>query len=251
MPTATSINEVLEQLDEIINECIATNNRMGLFAYVYRRTTAEIALEISLGHFEDSQRLEIMDVAFANLYLEAYERYKNNQEISKSWAFAFNNSNESLSILQHIMLGMNAHINLDLAIATAATMNGKDITAFENDFNKVNDILFRITNELQARLSRVSPIMFLLDWFGKNSDEMIIDFSMRKAREQAWNSANLLWSLGDNYNTDAIKNIDNLVLKIAKIIKNPKSKIIGFAIKLIAYFEVKAVGKVIEKLRVD
>ena len=89
----------------------------------------------------------------------------------------------------------------------------RDITAIENDFNKVNDILFQITNELQERLGRVSPLMFLLDWAGQNKDEKVIDFSMRKARDQSWNSANLLWSIGDDQQNGTINTIDQVVLK--------------------------------------
>ena len=251
MPQAITIQQVLEQLDEIIVECIANNSRLGLFAYIYRRTTAEIASEIALGNFEDNERLEILDVAFANLYLDAYKAYKNDQDVSASWALAFNHADESLTILQHIMLGMNAHINLDLAISTASVMDGKEISEIEKDFNKVNDILFQITNELQDRLSRVSPLMFVLDWLGKNNDEKIIDFSMRKAREQSWNSANLFWSLGHNHNQDAINNTDVVVHKIGKLIKNPKSKIIGFLLKLMQKFETKQVSKAITKLKAD
>ncbi len=127
MPRATTIQNVLNELDVIINESITTNSRLGLFAYIYRRTTSEIASEIALGHFEDNQGLETLDVAFANLYLDAYKAYKNNQHVSAVWTFAFDNADESLTILQHIMLGMNAHINLDLAVATATTMSGRQI----------------------------------------------------------------------------------------------------------------------------
>ena len=125
MSRATTIQEVLEQLDTIIEDSITDNSRLGLFAYVYRRTTAEIASEIDKGRFEDNPRMEKMDVAFANLYLDAYKAFKNNSSLSKSWAFAFNHAAEPLTILQHIILGMNAHINLDLGIATANTMSGK------------------------------------------------------------------------------------------------------------------------------
>ncbi|WP_194766297.1 DUF5995 family protein [Tamlana sp. I1] len=251
MPRATTIQNVLDELDLIIEECIATNSRLGLFAYIYRRTTYEIASEIALGNFEDNQRLEIMDVAFANLYLDAYKAYKNGQPVSAVWAYAFNHAHEPLTILQHIMLGMNAHINLDLSIATAATMSGQDILDIEADFNKVNDILFQITNEMQDRLSRVSPLMFLLDFLGKNNDEKIIDFSMRKAREQSWNAANLLWSLGDDNNHEAINKIDMLVLKLSTCIKTPKTKMIQFILKRIQSFEIKEVSVIISKLKSD
>ncbi len=251
MPRATTIQNVLEQLDDIINESIATNSRLGLFAYIYRRTTSEIASEIALGHFEDNQRLETLDVAFANLYLDAYNAYKNGEQISSAWAYAFNHVNEPLTILQHIMLGMNAHINLDLSIATATTMSGQEILDIEADFNKVNDILFQITNEMQDRLSRVSPLLFFLDLLGKNTDEEVIDFSMRKAREQSWNSANLLWSLGEDQSEEVINTIDHLVLKISERIKAPKARMIRFLLKLIQKFETKEVNVIISKLKAD
>ena len=251
MRRATSIQEVLDQLDMIIKDAITSNSSLGLFAYIYRRTTAEIAKEIGLKNFDNNEQLEILDVAFANLYLDAYKSYQNKQNISKSWQFAFDHKDKSLSILQHIMLGMNAHINLDLAVSTAATMKGKEIKDVEADFNKVNDILFQITNELQDRLSRVSPLMFLLDFLGNNKDEQVIDFSMRKARELSWNSANLLWAFGDNDNKMAIQKIDGVVLGIAEIIKTPKTPIMRFILKIMKRFEQKNIGGIISRLKED
>lgn len=251
MNRPTTIQDVLDRLDSIIKEAITTNDRLGLFAYVYRRTTAEIQKEIKVKNFEDNERLEKMDVIFANLYLDAYRDYRDNKEVSESWAFAFTNKDEPLTVLQHILMGMNTHINLDLAIATSQSMIGEELSEIENDFNKVNDVLFNIVNELQERLGKVSPLLFLLDWTGKNSDEKVIDFSMRKARGQSWNSANLLWALGNDGQDGAIRKLDSVVLKINKIIKKPRSRVIGFVLKAIARFEEKNVGKIISKISDD
>ncbi|WP_165748894.1 DUF5995 family protein [Cellulophaga sp. Z1A5H] len=251
MSKPTTIKEVLMELDLIIESCITKNSRLGLFAYLYRRTTAEILKEVERGGFENNKQLEQMDVAFANLYIDAYKDYNSGKKVSASWLFSFENAGEELTILQHIMLGVNAHINLDLGIATAATMYGKELTLIENDFNKVNDILFTITNEMQDRLSRVSPLLFLLDLLGKNTDEKVIDFSMRKAREQSWNSANLLWALDETQKPEAIAKIDLLVVALAKFIKDPKSKLIAYVLKGIRSFEEKNVGLVISKLQKD
>lgn len=251
MSRATTIQEVINQLDSIIENAIITNNRLGLFAYVYRRTTAEILKEVQRGGFENNELLEQLDVAFANLYLEAYELHQNNAPISKSWLFAFTNKDESLTILQHIMMGMNTHINLDLAIATSNVMEGRDIEMVKNDFDKVNAILFSIVNEVQDRLSRVSPMLFLLDMAGQNSDEKVIDFSMRKARQQSWYHANLLWSLGQDHQPEAINTLDNVILEISKFIKSPKSRLIRFSLKTIGRFESKDVGRIISKLKAD
>ncbi len=251
MQRATTIQQVLQQLDAIIAESIQNNASVGLFAYVYRRTTAEIAKELALGNFENAERLERMDVAFANLYLDAYHDYKKGLPVSKSWELAFKKAKQPLTLLQHIMLGMNAHINLDLSIATATSMVSEDIKAIENDFNKVNDILFQITDELQDRLSRVSPLLFFLDLLGRNNDERIIDFSMRKARQQAWNAANLLWSLGPDNNQQAIENLDNLIEKLGGKLANPPSVLLKYVLQLIQKFEKDDVGVIISKLSAD
>jgi hypothetical protein len=251
MTKPTTIREVLVSLDEIIEDCIVTNSRLGFFAYLYRRTTAEVLKEVENGSFENGEQLQQMDVAFANLYLDAYNDYKAGKPVSKCWEFSFVNAEEKLSILQHIILGVNAHINLDLGIATAQTMNGKDISDIENDFNKVNDILFNITNEMQDRLSRVSPFVFILDILSKNTDEQIIDFSMRKAREQAWNSTSYLFTLNESQLPEAIKNLDYIVCKFAETIKNPKSLFIKLVLKCISFFEEKNIGIVINKLKAE
>tara|TARA_R110002051_G_scaffold105833_4_gene178914 strand:+ start:10978 stop:11307 length:330 start_codon:yes stop_codon:yes gene_type:complete len=98
MNKPTTIKQVLAAFDIIIENAIVTNNRLGLFAYLYRRTTAEILKEVELGHFENNEQLQHMGVAFATLYLEAHTDY-------------------------HV--GNKRPISLDLSIATSATMNGK------------------------------------------------------------------------------------------------------------------------------
>ncbi|WP_439483608.1 DUF5995 family protein [Cyclobacterium plantarum] len=253
MSEITTIQDVLEELDHIIAESIKTNSRIGLFAYIYRRTTFEIASEIALNHFEDNERMEKFDVVFARLYLDAYKAYKNNQKVSASWAYAFDQVDRPLTIVQHILLGMNAHINLDLALAASTVMHGQDIHDIENDFNKVNNILYQITNELQERLGRVSPLMFMLDLIGKNKDEKLINFSMRKARQQSWNSAKRLWSLKEEESkrNRARNRIDQMVLLLSKHIKSPKSLTVWFFLKIIQAFEKSEVGVVISNLKGD
>lgn len=74
---------------------------------------------------------------------------------------------------------------------------------------------------------------------------------MRKAREQSWNCANLIWSLGESQNKEAINKIDHIVLKLSQCITSPKSGIIRFIIKFIQKFETKKVSTNISKLKAD
>ena len=244
-----NIYEVLEELDKIIESSVKENNYLGIFAYVYRRTTAEVLKGIENKSFDDNARMVRMDVTFANLYLQAYQDYRMNRMISQSWQTAFDAKNEELTILQHILLGMNAHINLDLAIAASTIMEGSDIHLLEEDFNRVNDVLAHIVDELQKKTGRVSRFLFLLDWAGKRNDERFINFSMSKAREQSWNSAVSLWALQGTARTDATYRLDSFVNSLAQQMRSPSSGLLRRLLRFIGYFEEKNVSKIINSMK--
>ena len=87
---------------------------------------------------------------------------------------------------------MNAHINLDLAVAAARTSPGEDIHAMRRDFLLINDILAGVVLKVQDSVDALSPFMSLLDQVGGRADEWILDFSVRQSREEAWYNAVLL-----------------------------------------------------------
>ena len=248
---ANTIDEVLAELDRIIETSQTENNYLGVFAFVYRRTTAQIQQVIRDKGFEDNERMELMDVFFANLYLTAYQNYEGNLKCSESWETAFGAKTAKISILQHLLLSMNAHINLDLAIAAATFSPGLSLSALKNDFMKVNQILNNLTNEMQDRISRVSPLMFILDWLGKNTDEKIANFSMVKAREQAWKLANVLANKNESEQETVTEAADQTIAAFGKLIKSPPEKLLNLALKLISKFEEKDVRTIISKLRED
>ena len=248
---AKTIDEVLTELDKIIDSTVADNNYLGIFAYVYRRTTAQIKQAIREKEFEDNERMELMDVAFANLYLTAYQKYTSNLSCSESWQTAFDAGKKNITILQHTMLGMNAHINLDLGIAAATFDPGTSMPSLKNDFMKVNQVLNSLVNEMQDRVARVSRLMILLDRMGKNTDELIINFSMAKAREQAWDLACYLSDLEDAEKQIVIAKKDSRIAAFGEILKSPPGILLKMTIKLIALFEEKNIKTIITKLRED
>ncbi len=245
---AKTIDDVLNELDSIIDNSIKENNRLGIFAYIYRRTTAQIKQAIADKKFEDNDRMQKLDVVFANLYLNAYKNFFLNKTISKSWLAAFQAKNQKLTIIQHIILGMNAHINLDLGIAASGIVSPDKIEDLKNDFMLVNQILKDLINEMQDRVSRVSRLMFLLDWIGQNEDEKIINFSIVKAREQAWDFANSLSTLKDNEKNKKITSVDDFVADLSDVIKKAPGLLTRIIVKLISIFEEKDVKKIITLL---
>lgn len=250
MELPLTMDEVLASLDGIIETSLEENSPMAIFAYIYRRTTAEIKKGVEARLFADNERMEHFDVTFANYYIRAFYDYRAGQPISQSWKVAFDASKEPLCIVQHIILGMNAHINLDLGVAAATIMEGKELADLKADFRKVNTVLFSLTNELQTGLGRVSPLLFLADWFGKRSNERLIDFSIEKARNFSWNAANTIWSsLDQQEKYSRIQLVDTSVATLGGVLHNPKGWFFRRAITLVRWFEEKDVRKIVGGLK--
>ncbi|MEM1357752.1 MAG: DUF5995 family protein [Bacteroidota bacterium] len=245
---ATTIDEVLQRLDEIIDTALAENSPAGYFAYIYRRTTRAVKEAIEAARFADNVRMEVFDVAFANLYLEAYEQFRCGDPCTLSWQLAFRAANEQKALLQHVLLGMNAHINLDLGLAAGLLMANKNLDDLKEDFRRVNDILQEIIEELQERVSRVSPLFYLADRFGRQRDEHLLDFSMRAAREQAWAVAHQVWSAGEDQ-AAAINRIDQNVAKFGGFLHRPKTRLGRWLWRALAAAEGKKVSANIHGLR--
>jgi len=247
----TNIGEVLANLEYIIQDSLKDKNHLCLFAFVYLETTRAIKNAIETGRFENPDRMEKMDVIFANLYINAFQHYTEHQNVPQSWKFAFDSKNDQLAIIQHILLGMNAHINLDLSVAAATIAKGPEIMNLKNDFMTVNKILEELTNTMQKGLGKVSIFMKLLDFLGFRSDERIINFSIKKARDFAWINAVELALLEKEYQQERIEDIDIKVLELSKIIKHPPGRLLNKTLRLIAVFEEKDTAKLIAKMRND
>jgi hypothetical protein len=245
---AQTIDEVIIQLEFIINESIKTNNRIGYFTSLYHKVTCHVRDGIKNNVFDDGKRMEQFDVLFANRFLNAWEQYDKGDKTSQSWLIVFDSTKKkSLLVLQHLLLGINTHINLDLGIAVVETMNGKNLKDIQNDFNKINVILAALSYELIRDIDQVSPLMSLMGLHAENKSSVLIQFTIENARNGAWNFAEELFDkTGTDYNSCiisrdiSIKNLANGIMHF--------SGIINFTLWLIHLFEWKNVGKIIKTI---
>lgn len=86
---AQTIDVVIRNLDNIIESCRAQNSRLGYFPALYRKVTVQVKEGIANKYFDDGERMERLDVVFANRYLAAFEAYRAGKQITKSWQTAF------------------------------------------------------------------------------------------------------------------------------------------------------------------
>lgn len=193
IPPYASISDVLRELDRVIADCLAAQSRMGYFAVLYRNVTARVQQNLTSGRFHDPTRLERLDMFFAHRYLEAFDRFSRGETLTHSWFVAFEASQHWRPIiLQHLLLGINAHINLDLAIAAAQTAPGDELPFLKHDFDAINQLLIEMIVEVQSRIDRVSPWFRLLNRVSGTTDEQVGAFGLRVSRDRAWQVAQRL-----------------------------------------------------------
>jgi len=226
---AKTIDEVISFLDDIIEENKKNPSTLGYFAALYQKVTCKVKEGIENKFFDDNKRMEHLDVIFANRYLAAYTGYKNKSTISKSWIAAFDETdNYWIIVLQHLLLGMNAHINLDLGIAAAGVSKGHPIENLKDDFDKINVILSDLVHDVEMELSLIWSTLAKILKKTKKLDSFLIDFSMKLARDGAWKFATLLANNPENQWNILIEERDIKVAKKAEIVVNP-----GFLIRFL------------------
>jgi hypothetical protein len=198
---ATTIDGVVDRLDEIVRCSVAEGDRKGYFAALYNRVTQRVREGVRRGEFEDGPRMERFDVLFASRYLEAYDLETAGERPTRPWVVAFDAAeNDGLFVVQHLLLGMLAHIMFDLGLALAAfaaSPAGAALPAMRNDYLHMNDVLAEelgaVENELVEIAGRWTPDVGVLlraaEYAAHGTERSAAHLVMDEARAQAWDFA--------------------------------------------------------------
>jgi hypothetical protein len=249
---ASTINEVIQCLDEIIEISKQEQCAIGLFTTLYKEVTLQIKHGIETGMFDNPERMEKIDVIFANRYLKAYYQFKAKEKCSDCWQFSFTKGEEYWPIVpQHLLMGINAHVNLDLGIACAQVSTPESIFDLHSDYNQINAILSNLVEGVEKCLVEIWPTLtYILKLSGK-IDNFFIDFSMKTARDGAWKYATEFVLLPENQREASIQQRDVKVTRIARLISHPGYLVSG-VFRLIRLFERGTVAqKIIELGKVE
>jgi len=249
-PVIETADALLEELQREAREAGARDDRGGYFAALYALMTGRVCEAIASGRFREPERLQALTCHFAGRYLDAPERYRSGGTPPESWRIAFEAGDRWRPIiLQHLMLGMNAHINFDLGISAAQISERSSLDDVEQDFNEINTILAELLGDVQKRLGSVSPWMRILDFVGGRKDEVIVNFSMRHARDAAWGVAERYVALDESGRTTAEADLDRRVARFARVVLKP-GRLISTAAIPVRLRERASVAEVIEALGV-
>jgi hypothetical protein len=221
-PRAPTFDATIGALEAIVDRCSAEGDRIGYFAAMYVAVSTAMRERTASGQFSDPARTERFVAGFAGRYIDALTGWRDGTGCSASWQAAFGAAPKWRPIiLQHLLLGMNAHINLDLGVAAATIGAGAPLEAMRADFDAVNDVLGQLIDGCQGALDEVSPWCRLADKVGGRSDETLIRFSLVAARDQAWSVASRLSALTGDAQDREIAAVDRATAGVADVVEHP------------------------------
>jgi hypothetical protein len=122
---------------------------------------------------------------------------------------------------------MNAHINLDLAIAAATVAPGPALASLKDDFNRINTLLSRLIAVIEVELGEVSPRLKRLEAISPSGEDAVFNFAMDAAHEAAWLLAEILASMPQEKWGPLIEAHDQVVADLGKLILHPGALVEG------------------------
>ena len=203
----TRVDEILENLDALDDAMTRNGDMRAAFLIAYRHITQEVLHALPSGLFEDREWVASFTLAFANRYREALVAWEDGERsaVPAEWQTAFAHAtDERCTVLQHLLLGMTAHILYDLPMAVASTVGGRDSAGCLRDFLRVLALLHRTVDPMQNDLSeRFGPGLSVLDYALLRFDEWGAYLLVKYYRRVAWDAA--VGYLGSSVDDDATR----------------------------------------------
>lgn len=162
-------DHLLKQLDSVSHSSSISKYFAGL--YYHTTLNAKDFFASSDGMTRDfMQRLE---VRFGNYFFDAVNSYESGKSVSSVWATYYADS--SLSELQYLLLGINAHINGDIWKALTTEFSLKEIETNKQEYFRYYEGLKKIYTDVyhtaldsEKKFRLLHQLSFGLDkWYGR------------------------------------------------------------------------------------
>jgi uncharacterized protein DUF5995 len=177
-------------------------NRVGAFNSLYYTITDRVAAALHGPGVHDTEFLEMLDVEFAKRYFTALRLWGDDEDTMTpdAWEVLFRRGADNrVSRLAAAMLGVNAHINFDLAMALIATWERLDTGPGDEihpDYLLINRIFYEEIPSLRRRYS--TPWQLDLDTLCGDLDDWSQSLLVLSTRALAWEQAARVWPLRDD-----------------------------------------------------
>ncbi|GIE64333.1 DUF5995 family protein [Actinoplanes palleronii] len=176
-------------------------NRVAAFNTLYLTITEKVADSLTTPECTDPEWLETLDVEFARLYFRALGDWGvSGRNPADAWEVLFRRAHDdSMTVMDAAVLGVNAHINHDLALAVIATWERLGFPGDgpqHPDYLLVNRIFYQQIPILRRRFATAWQLE--IDRCVGDLDDWSQSILVRATRALAWEQAEILWRLRDD-----------------------------------------------------
>lgn len=196
-----SEHELVERMAEVGERLVADNDERQHFHGAYVRSTRSVLAEAEEGGFTDGDWAQRWGLAFAQLYMDAFDAFERGEPAPGPWQVAFESSRDpDITPFHHALLGINAHINFDLPQALLAVISDYEFDDEElmarraSDHNHVDELLVR-------RVPEENKLMEAVEEPGDRTfiDRMLMPFNiagtkrfLKDGRKKVWRNTRIL-----------------------------------------------------------
>ncbi len=192
-----------ERLAALTTRWYAADDRRAVFADCYRVMTVRMSEGVLEGRFEDGAWVARLRDRFAEYYFDAVDAYDGAGPCPATWRVALDAcARPGCHPLEALLLGINAHINGDLALALVDVLDDWDVleprqrTGRRRDHERVNAIIRATTDEVQRDVvARWSAASTRLDSMFGRLDEWVFGEVVERWRTRVWLDAMALLAL--------------------------------------------------------
>ncbi len=203
-------------------------DRRSLFVGAYRSMSVSMLTAIDANEFDDSEWVNSLLTNFVEYYFHAVDAFEEPVgACPEVWRVAFDAAaDDQIHPLRVLFLGINAHINYDLALCVADVMGDwNEIDpdrrhTRRSDYEMVDTVIRRTVDSVQDNVvAPVSPTMATLDRLLGPIDEWLFGALITGWRRDTWADAiSLLTStssrIGDvrlQIETEALDNAERII----------------------------------------
>ena len=201
---AVEVADLLLRMEGQLAELEAAGDPARFFLGTYLRTTRAVAEALGGGTFEDPAWVGELDVVFAGLYLDALAAYRRDRASAPAtWRRAFA-ADPSLPPEAHVLLGVHAHINVDLPQALVATIPPEDFANSvvcarrRRDHGRIDRVLAARVAAEDSELERAGGRRSALDRLIAPVNRTAVRRFLREARRTVWANTAVLHRARDD-----------------------------------------------------
>lgn len=197
--TPTAPLTMVDRMRQHIEGWQTVQDRRAIFLECYSMMTGNMLEALDRGEFEDPVWVRDLLNHFADYYFNALTAYDAQAKDTPTiWRMTFDSRGRTgVHVLQHLILGVNAHINYDLVFviydilhADWSSIDPKTAESRYRDHCHVNQIIFDTIDCVQREVvARYSPQMDLIDRVLLRLDEWLLERLIWRWREQVWRDA--------------------------------------------------------------